>query len=370
MDRLQELSAAFGQYVEKYNKYLELVCAHEQSFLVDVFSSYRGIEDPSDTTLLREAAKQFNDCIPRVRSLLKELFEHSPKGNILIEVSSVIGRITVPEETGFIVGTEERENAQECNILLAQINLLVARKGKVKGHRTKETEIDRVHEFSLLLVQYMKLYNEFVKLVCASEQSFLEDFLEACMEEEYPSEILYKPHVRRAAKQLNEFEKRVVDSSNVLSKEFPKGTIFKRVSKLIEQRAVHETDFVVTRVEGGHIQECLELFKLIQQFVSSISSPENDTPRKDARSKETRGGLVSTISRLALAQFANLKGRRERTPNLLSKFVSTFQKYLQLPSLTFPFLNWYWVWNCKFIRRRNRLECYDHLLRVRRIPGQ
>ena len=336
MDRLQQLSSAFGQYVEKYNKYLELVCAHEQSFLFDVFASYRGIEDPSDTTLLREAAKQFNDCIPRVRSLLKELFEHSPKGKILIEVSSVIERITVPEETGFIVGTEERENAQECNILLAQINLLVAR--KVKGHRTKETE-------------YMKLYNGFVKLVCASEQSFLEDFLEACIEEEYPSEILYKPHVRRAAKQLNEFEKRVVDSSNVLSKEFPKGTIFKRVSKLIEQRTVHETDFVVTRVEGGHIQECLELFKLIQQFVSSISSPENDTPRKDARSKER------AVSKLGLAQYTNPKGRREnrRTVSLSYQVIFTFHKflkYLQLPSLAFAFLKWYWVWvvSCNALR--------------------
>ena len=339
MDRLQELSSAFGQYVELYNKYLELVCADEQSFLVDVLASYRGIEDPSDTTLLREAAKQFNDCIPRVRSSLKELFEHSPKENILIEVSSVIERITVPEETGFIVGTEERENAQECSILLAQINLLVARKGKVKGHRTQGTE-------------YMKLYKGFVKLVCASEQSFLEDFLEACMEEEYPSEILYKPHVRRAAKQLNEFEKRVVDSSDVLSKEFPKGTIFKRVSKLIEQRAVHETDFVVTRVVRGHIQQCLELFKLIQQFVSSISSPpENNPPRKDARSKE------SAVSKLRLPQYTNPKGRREnrRTVSLSYQVVFTFHKflkYLQLPSLAFPFLKWYWVWvvSCNALR--------------------
>ena len=123
MNNLIEFSTKFGQFVQLYKNYLKLVFDSEQAFLVDLLKPSKE-HYPSDVTYtprIRKAAKQFNECVPRVRYLLKVVLKQFPKEDVLRGVRRVTKQINVPEKTDFIVRTEERENELECDYRLNQM---------------------------------------------------------------------------------------------------------------------------------------------------------------------------------------------------------------------------------------------------------
>ena len=162
---------------------------------------------------------------------------------------------------------------------------------------------DKLQEFSLVFEHYVKSYEKYMKLVAASEESFLEDFLDPCKELLYPSDIMYRPHIRKTARVFNECKGRVQSEllhylpcrqtklRNSLKRELAQYPVYSAlfaIDKLIDEiRVPNDGDDCIFDLDRKNLESCNYLLEQVTKF-ANFPDPQEDKSTKKLNTKELR----------------------------------------------------------------------------------